>query len=182
MRWAMGTAAALVLAGDARAEVTEQAPHGFQVRHVVEVAAPPARVWDALIQPGRWWDPEHTWSGAARNLRIEPRPGGCFCEDIPGGGVLHMTVIYVKRDAQLDLWGALGPLHFTGADGGMSIKLAPAGQGTRVEMTYTVGGFDRGGLQKWTGPVDGVLETQFTRLKRYVETGSPSPPTPSAPR
>ena len=35
-------------------------------------------------------------------------------------------------------------------------------------MTYTVGGFARGGMQKWTGPVDGVLGTQFARLERYV--------------
>ena len=176
MRWMMAALAAAALAGAARAEVTEQAPHGFQVRHVVEVSAPPARVWDALIQPGRWWDPEHTWSGAARNLRIEPRPGGCFCEDMPDGGIEHMRVVYVKRDAQLDLWGALGPLHFEGADGGMSIKLTAAGQGTRVEMTYTVGGFVTGGMQKWSPIVDTVIGTQFQRLGRYVETGNPAAP------
>ena len=174
MRQVTGAAAALLMAGPAAAEVTEQAANGFRLRHVVEVSAPPARVWDALIQPGRWWDPEHTWSGQARNMRIEPRPGGCFCEDQPDGGVLHMTVIYVKRDAQLDLWGALGPLHFEGADGGMSIKLTPAGQGTRVEMTYTVGGFVVGGFQRWTPIVDQVLGTQFQRLERYVETGDPA--------
>jgi uncharacterized protein YndB with AHSA1/START domain len=173
MRSLMIGAAAAMAATAAQAEVTESAPHGFQVRHVVEVAAPPARVWDALVEPGRWWDPEHTWSGEARNLRIEAKPGGCFCEDLPDGGVLHMTVTYVKRGAQLDLYGALGPLHFEGVDGGMAIKLTPAGQGTRVEMTYTVGGFAKGGLQTWTGPVDGVLGTQFARLKRFVETGRP---------
>jgi uncharacterized protein YndB with AHSA1/START domain len=178
MRQVMMAAAAagLAWAGAAHAEVTEQAAHGFQVRQVVEIAAPAAQVWDALIQPGRWWDPQHTWSGDARNLRIEPRAGGCFCETLPDGGVLHMTVAYVKRNAQLDLWGGLGPLHFEGVAGAMAIRLTPAGQGTRVEMTYTVGGFARGGLQKWSAPVDGVLGMQFARLERYVETGRPAAP------
>lgn len=175
-RWLAGVVLALAATGVAHAEVTETAPHGFQVRQVVEVAAPPARVWSALVEPARWWDPEHTWSGDAKNLRIEPKAGGCFCEDLPDGGVLHMTVVYVKRNAQLDLHGALGPLHFEGVDGGMIIKLTPRGEATTVEMTYTVGGFAKGGLEKWPAPVDGVLGTQFTRLKRYVETGSPSAP------
>jgi len=176
-RWLIGLAA-LVAASGARAEVTDSAPHGFQVRHVVSIAAPPAQVWQALLQPARWWDDEHTWSGSARNLRMEARAGGCFCEDLPDGGVLHMTVTYVKRDTQLDLYGALGPLHFEGLDGGMAIKLKPQGQGerqaTEVEMTYTVGGFAKGGLQRWTGPVDQVLGVQFPRLERYVETGNPA--------
>ena len=91
-RLVTAAAAVLVLACRRRAGGGDGvAAHGFSIRHVVEVAAPPARVWDALIQPGRWWDPAHTWSGEARNLRIEPRPGGCFCEDLPDGGVRHMA-------------------------------------------------------------------------------------------
>lgn len=174
MRSAIAGVVILALAGlspVARAEVTESAPAGFQVRHVVEIAAPPARVWDALLQPARWWDSGHTWSGDAANLSLEPRAGGCFCETLPDGGVLHMTVTYVKRGAQLDLWGALGPLHLQGAAGGMVIKLLPGGDATRVELTYTVGGFAKGGLQTWASPVDAVIGAQVARLERYVEAG-----------
>ena len=178
MRWMVGATAGLAIAGAAQAEVTEQAAQGFQIRHVAEIAAPPARVWDALVQPSLWWEPNHTWSGQARNLRIEARPGGCFCEDLPGGGAAHMSVVQVQRDKQLNLYGALGPLSTEGVAGGMVIKLTPAGQGTRLEMTYTVGGFAKGGLQKWPGPVDMVLGTQFRRLERYVETGNPAATAP----
>ena len=174
MRRLVIAAALAALAPAARAEVVEAAAAGFQVRHVVEIAAPPARVWEALIQPGRWWEPTHSWSGdPVANLTLDARPGGCFCETLPGGGAQHLTVVFVRPAQQLDLWGALGPLHTEGAAGGLSFRLAPSGAGSTLTVTYTVGGFAKGGLQSWAAPVDGVIGAQAARLERYVETGRP---------
>src|SRR5688572_3191875 len=84
---------------------------GFLVRHTTTIGAPPGRVYDALVQQiGSWWSSAHTFSGDARNLSIDARPGGCFCEKLKdGGGLEHMRVIYVAPGEMLRLSGALGP-------------------------------------------------------------------------
>ena len=51
----------------------------------------------------------------AKNLSIDARPGGCFCEKLPnGGGVEHARVVYVAPREVLRLSGALGPLQGVG--------------------------------------------------------------------
>ncbi|HEX8234184.1 MAG TPA: SRPBCC domain-containing protein [Caulobacteraceae bacterium] len=157
----------------AAAEVVAVDAAGFQIRNTVEVAAPPAKVWRALLEPGDWWHPEHSWSGDARNLSLEARAGGCFCERWSGGEAMHMLVTFVRPDQELRLWGALGPLSLEGAVGGMAVKLEPTTPGaTRVTLTYTVGGRLSGGAARWAPLVDGVLRAQLERLGRYAETGA----------
>ncbi|HYF23690.1 MAG TPA: SRPBCC domain-containing protein [Caulobacteraceae bacterium] len=175
MRIVLAAAAVASLAGAARAEVVESQAHGFQVKSTVEIAAEPEAVWKALTRDvGRWWHPQHTWSGDAKNLSIKARPGGCFCEKMPkGGGMQHMTVNYVVPNQGLHMTGQLGPLHMEGAGGGLLWDLKPSGEGTTLTLTYTVGGFAAGGLKKWEKPVDMVLGEQLKRLERYVETGKP---------
>ena len=56
----------------------------------------------------------------------------------------------------------------------MQIQLSPADGGTKVEVTYAVGGYLAVGLNTWAAPVDGVLKEQFTRLKNLVEHGDPA--------
>ena len=48
---------------------------------------------------------------------------------------------------------------------------ATAAAGTKLEVTYAVTGYLPGGMKTWAAPVDGVLEEQFTRLKKYIEAG-----------
>ena len=167
-------AAVLCVTGAARAEVADQSPQGFEVRHVVSIAAPPAKVRAAMLEPGRWWNPAHSWSGDARNLSIDLATG-CFCEKLKDGFVRHMTVVYAS-DSALRLSGALGPLQFTGASGHMAFNLkAGAGPATTVlTVTYDVGGYAKGGLaEQWAKPVDGVIGEQVGRLKALLETGKP---------
>ncbi len=168
----LGIAAALLLAaGSARAEVADQGPAGFQVRHVVLIAAPPAKVRAAALDIGKWWSGSHTYSGDAKNLAIDA--SGCFCEKLPDGFVRHMTLVYSAPDA-LRLAGALGPLATTGASGHLGLSFGKAADSTQLVLTYDVGGYAKGGLaQTWAAPVDGVLGQQVARLKRYVETGKP---------
>lgn len=168
----LGIAAALLLAaGSAHAEVADQGPAGFQVRHVVLIAAPPAKVRAAALDIGKWWSSSHTYSGDAKNLSIDA--AGCFCEKLPDGLVRHMTLVYSAPDA-LRLAGALGPLATTGASGHLGLSFGKAADSTQLVLTYDVGGYAKGGLaQTWAAPVDGVLGQQVARLKRYVETGKP---------
>lgn len=164
---------ALFTASGAPAAVIESSAHGFELKNEATVAAAPDRVFAALSRRvGRWWDPEHTYSGDARNMRIDARPGGCFCEQIPGKGAIeHLRVVYVSKNESLRLSGALGPLQQWGVAGALSWSLKADGANTVVTQVYSVGGFRPGGFAELAPVVGQVLETQLQRLKRYVETG-----------
>ena len=162
----------------ARAEVVETTAYGFFVRQEATIDAAPDKVYRALAgEVGRWWNPEHTFSGDAANLSIDARPGGCFCEKLPdGGGVEHLTVAYVAPNKVLRLRGALGPLQAHGLAGSLTWRLGAAGAATKVELTYSVGGYMQGGFDKMAPAVNFVLGEQLARLKSYVETGKPAAP------
>ena len=158
----------------AQASATEATPSGFVVRHTTTVGAPPRRVYDALVQIGSWWSSGHTFSGDARNLSLDARPGGCFCEKLKdGGGLEHMRVIHVAPGEMLRLSGALGPLQASGLAGSLTWALKAAPRGTTVELSYSVGGFFPGGLDKNATAVSAVLDEQLKRFTRFVETGKP---------
>lgn len=161
----------------ARAEVTDSAPYGFTSEHTLVIAAPPEKVFRALVEDvGRWWDPTHSYSGKASNFSIDPRAGGCFCEQLDdGGAVEHMRVVFIEPAKTLRLRGGLGPLQTMGVAGAMSFSVAASETGCTLTYRYVVGGYDRGGLEALAGPVDRVQLGQLERLKRFVETGRPEP-------
>jgi len=167
----------LLFALPVRPEVVDSAPGGLTVRTVLSIKAPPADVYNRLIRNvGDWWNPEHTFSRDAHNLSIEEKVPGCFCEKLPnGGGVRHLQVVYLAPGRNVVMTGAMGPLLSLGVTGSMSIQLTPEEGGTKFAMTYSAGGYVPAGLNTWAGPVDGMLAEQFTRLKNYIETGSPNP-------
>jgi hypothetical protein len=69
--------------------------------------------------------------------------------------------------------GGLGPLQTMAVSGAMTWTFAPADKGARVEMTYLVGGYNRGGFKDISSGVDAVLRGQIERYQRYVGTGKP---------
>lgn len=161
---------ALMAASAARAEVVDAQPNGFEVKHELVVNAPAAAVWGVLVQPAKWWSPAHTWSGSSANLSLAAASGGCFCERLPNGGsVLHMTTVHAAPGQKLVLSGTLGPLQTSGASGALTFVLAEKDGKTTVTVTYDVGGYMKGGLDKWAGPVDGVIGQQVGGLKAAVE-------------
>jgi carbon monoxide dehydrogenase subunit G len=173
MKRLMGAAlAAAMLGGAAHAEVTDKSAAGFEVTEKAHIAAPAAKVWDALMRPDKWWSSQHSWSGDAKNLYFDP--SGCFCERLKRGAVRHMTIIYNDGATTLRLNGGLGPMQFTGASGNLGFTLKPAGADTDLVVTYDVGGYAKGGLaETLAAPVDAVLGEQVSRLKKYLETGKP---------
>jgi hypothetical protein len=177
MRSLAAVALALALfAGESRAEIVSAGPNGFNIRQVTEVSnAPPPTVWAALSDVGKWWDPEHTFSGDARNLTLEPTVRGCFCEKLSlYAGVEHATVVHAQPTKLLRLSGALGPLQEFGVQGTLTWQLEAGGGGTRITLTYSAGGFADRPLSDWAPMVDNVLSVQLKRLSRFVATGNPA--------
>jgi uncharacterized protein YndB with AHSA1/START domain len=173
-----GAVALVLLCGNApRAEVVDSQANGFALDQKLVIAAGPDKVYAALIEPGKWWSPGHTFSGDSANMSLDAHAGGCWCETLKNGGsVLHMTVVYVDPGKVLRLRGALGPFQSTGMDGALTITLDPAKDGgTTVEMTYNLGGYVWGGYGALPTTADGVLNQQIRRLKNFVETGKPDP-------
>lgn len=175
MKAAMGmTLAGLLLAGAARAEVTDKSAAGFEAVEKATIAAPPAKVWAVLQTPGAWWSSQHSWSGDAKNLTLD-LSSGCFCEKLPNGHVRHMEVVFTDAGKTLRLFGALGPMLMTGSTGHLAFELKPNGAGTDLTVTFDGGGYVKGGIESLAAPVDRVLGEQTSRLKRYLETGKPDP-------
>jgi uncharacterized protein YndB with AHSA1/START domain len=170
----------LALQGTAcRADVAEQTANGFSIETKEQIAAPPDKVYATLIDPARWWNSAHTFSGNAANMTFDARAGGCWCETLKSGGsVQHMTVVYADPGKLLRLRGALGPFQSTGMDGAMNIVLVPKAGGTQLIVVYNLGGFVAGGYGALPKSADGVLNLQFYRLKQLIETGSADTPRP----
>ncbi len=165
-------------ASPASANISALTDNGFVVRQTVEVDADAPKVWARLIEPSLWWNPEHTFSDNSANLTLDLRPGGCFCETLPGGdgpggdgataphgGVEHMRLVHIDTGRALRMSGGLGPLQSEAVNGTMTITLKPLdGGGTRILWEYVVGGFMRYKTGQIAPAVDKVLAEQMTRL------------------
>jgi hypothetical protein len=175
--WLVRMAAFLTMAGcaTAQAEVVRSAESGFTVTQTVNVPMPPPAAWSALSDIGRWWDPEHSFSGDARNMTLDPFVGGCFCEKLGMyAGVQHMRVIYAQPPKMLRLSGALGPLQEFAITGSLTWTIEVAGGGSRINMSYTAGGYADRSLAEWAPLVDSMLGAQVQRLGRFISTGNPA--------
>jgi uncharacterized protein YndB with AHSA1/START domain len=158
----------------ARAAVIETTTNGFYIEQTTHINASPDRVYAALTEPAKWWDPAHTFSGSAASLTLDPRAGGCFCENLPNGGsVQHLIVVEADPGNTLRLRGPLGPFQGQGVDGALTFTLKAVTGGTNLTLDNVVGGYLKGGFAKWPALADTMLAEQLIRLKRYIETGSP---------
>ena len=165
---------AAALGSLAQAEVTDTGPNRFSLVHEATIGAARDVVWGAAVdEVGGWWSSDHTISGDASRLSIDPTPQGCFCESIGDHtGVVHLTVTFVNTNVLLRLTGGLGPLGLMGVNGNMTWEFFDVADGTQVKFTYVVGGYRPGGLEAIAGPVDIVIGEALRRLKAHVETGN----------
>ncbi|MHB1205019.1 MAG: SRPBCC family protein [Rhodospirillaceae bacterium] len=162
---------ALASATPATAAIVDAGATGMEIKHTVRITASPQKVWEALLQPAKWWSSAHTFSGAAVNLTLEPKVGGCWCETLPGGGgVMHMTVGFIAPPKSLVLHGGLGPFFDKGVAGAMTWSLSASGAETDLTLTYRVGGYIKDGFGELAQPVDDVLAEQIGGLKKLAET------------
>jgi len=177
-RWLWGAGlimASLALAVQpARADIVTRSETGFVVRLASEVTAPPAEAWKTILTPAQWWQSQHTFSGDAANLKLDPQVGGCFCEVLPPpdgapatqkpGGVQHMRVVYIEPPRAMRLVGALGPLQSEALAATMTITVKPTDKGSRILFEYVVGGFMRYKVDEIAPAVDRMLSAQLTSL------------------
>jgi uncharacterized protein YndB with AHSA1/START domain len=150
----------------ASAAVAASAPDGFVVRHEIHVPVDRAQAFAELIHPERWWSDQHTWSGSAANLSLDPRAGGCWCERWPGGEAEHGVVIRVLKDENLRVRAAFGPLQEMALNGlfDLTVKEDPAG-GVVIAAVFRVNGPASAKLDQLAAPVDGVIGEQVERLR-----------------
>jgi len=160
---------------EGRAEVVEAFNDGFLIKHSVIINAAPSHVYNRFIHPKAWWDPQHTWSGQAKNLTMVAKAGGCFCESLDGGGsVMHMSIVFVDPGKSMRLHGSLGPLQMEGVSGSMMVEFQPISERpdqTLLSLSYGVGGYRKGGLTYLAPLVDQVLGNQIQRLKLSFDPG-----------
>jgi hypothetical protein len=159
----------------AQASVVDSSAAGFTIKHSFQTDKSPDVVYQAFAsRVSQWWNPEHTYSAKSENLAIELKPGGCFCERIgTQGAIAHMTVLYADPGKILRMTGGLGPLQQYAVTGVMTMEFGGDAKGTKVQFTYTVGGYVPGGLEKLAPLVDQVMVEQMSRFERFVKTGKP---------
>lgn len=166
-----------MLATPASAVVIAADDHGFEVQHSVNLVVPQAQAFAAFGQVGQWWSSEHTYSGDAKRMSLQMRPGGCFCEPLDGGGgVEHMRVTYLQPGERMVLTGSLGPLLYEATAGVMDVKVERIAGGTRLTMNYRAAGFAKGGAAAMAPLVDQVLGEQMKRFRVFA-AASPKPDT-----
>lgn len=166
--------AVLAVASTASAEVKDSAANGFTIASTFTAKGTPEEVYRKIVNVGEWWSSEHTFSGDAHNLTIDPRAGGCWCEKLAkvNGSVAHMQVATAWPGTILVLTGGLGPLQQMGASGAMTFKLSPADGGTKVDFVYVVSGYTPQGMNALAPVVDRVLMNAVSRLHSYIDTGA----------
>ena len=62
---------------------------------------------------------------------------------------------------------------FVFVDAALTFTLTAKNGGTELVLENNVGGFMPGGFKDWGGKADHMFSQQGTRLKAYIETGSP---------
>ncbi len=165
------------MAAPAGAAVVSAGEHGFEVQHSVNLVVPQAEAFAAFGQVSKWWSSEHTYSGDAKRMSLQMRPGGCFCEPLDGGGgVEHMRVAYLQPGERVVLAGSLGPLLYEATSGVMDVKVERIAGGSRLTMNYRAAGFAKGGAAAMAPLVDQVLGEQMKRFRIYA-AAAPKPDT-----
>jgi uncharacterized protein YndB with AHSA1/START domain len=170
--WWAPPAVALWVVQPALADVIQAREGDFTIENKVTVQATAKTAYDQLGQVSDWWNSDHTWSGSAKNLTLDPHAGGCFCEKLAdGGSVQHGRVIFAQPGVMLRLDSALGPLQEMPVTGVLTFKFAPGEKsGVTITMTYRVSGAFTLESAKLAPIVDQVLRDQLERLRAQVDS------------
>ena len=151
-------------------DITSLSERGFEIELAVTCEGEPEEVFKRFTDDvGSWWSADHTYSGDAKNLAIESRPGGRFWERFPdGGGVEHLRVVMVQPGKTLRMSGGIGPLQEFAVSGSLTVIFEEGeDQKTKVRVKYVVGGYSHEGLTRWGIPVDEVLKEQLERFQNW---------------
>lgn len=149
------------------AQIVDFHPAGFTVEHVIELNADTKLAFEKLSKISEWWDPNHTFSGNAKNLSLDLKPGGCWCETLPEGGFAkHAEVIRLITNSSIILNGALGPLQDLGFQGNLGFYFSTTlSNKTLLKLRYSVVGHTPDNAHQLAQAVDQTLLAQLMRLK-----------------
>lgn len=158
--------AVLAAAGSASAEVKSSAPDGFTLSYEAVIPLAKEQAWARLVKVGSWWSAEHSYSGDAKYLTLDPRPGGCWCEIWPKGKIEHGRVVMVMPTDTLRVDADFGPLQAMGVTGALTFTLKPGDTptSTKLSVTYVVNGGTQSKLDTLAPAVDQVMATQIRNL------------------
>ncbi|WP_300396518.1 hypothetical protein [Henriciella sp.] len=165
LRPALAVAAATVLAAPAGAEIIAASADHYTLRHEATSTRSPGEMWQRLIDPAAWWSPDHTFSGDAANLSLDPQAGGLWREDWADGSVSHGTVLSVMEGKMLRLDAPFGPLQGMGVTVIWTITIEPDGEGgSTVIFDEVANGATASQLARIAPAVDGVKGEAIARL------------------
>jgi uncharacterized protein YndB with AHSA1/START domain len=109
----------------------------FELKLEIPIAAPPARVWEALVGESAAWWPRSFLSADTKGMVIEPKVGGRVFDDRGGGeGVMWYWVIGVESPHWILCSGFYGPPYGGPGTSYLRLALTPKGKNeTLLEIT-----------------------------------------------
>lgn len=165
---ALAALAVLASASTAAAEVVARTADSFTLRYEVGAEIDPSDIPGALVDVGRWWDSDHTYSGDAANITVDLTPGGCWCEKLADGTQFeHARVVSIAPD-RIVFDAPFGPLKGKATKAVLTVTWPPANAGWTPTWEMVVEG---PGLGAMADGVDGVMGAGFQRWLRYLERG-----------
>jgi len=157
-------AAILLTAPALHAEVVSSSSTHFVLRHEAATPLSAEAAWARLVDPASWWHPDHTYSGDAGNLSLDPTAGGLWREDWNGGSVAHGRVLMVATGKALRMEAPFGPLQGVGAYTTWTITITPADSGAVISFDEIASGPPTAKLDELAPAVDYVKSEALRRL------------------
>ncbi len=164
MKQILAVAISLLAATQAQAEVVGASGDRYILKHEARSSLTPADLWARLIKPATWWHPDHTYSGDAGNLSLEPAAGGLWREDWADGSVLHGQVLNTVPGQLLRLDAPFGPLQEMAVSTVWTITIKPDGGGSLVTFDEIANGTAASKLGALAPAVDFVKGEAIRRL------------------
>ncbi|RIJ23531.1 hypothetical protein D1224_04515 [Henriciella barbarensis] len=158
--------AAAIVCLPASAEVVMATADHYTLRHEAVSKLSVEEIWERLIQPDTWWHPDHTYSGDAEHLWLNPNAGGPWMESWEGNVVEHGRVLSILENRMLRLDAPFGPLQGLGVQVVWTITLeADVESGnTKIVFDEVANGSSQSDLAQIAPAVDIVKQQAIERL------------------
>lgn len=154
----------LIMCLPARAEIIQSSADHYTLRQEATSELPPDQLWQRLINPQNWWHPDHTYSGSAEHLSLDPVAGGVWAEHWDGNSVIHGTVVNVMAGSMLRLDAPFGPLQEQAIHAVWTITIEAHESGSKVTFNEVATGSSASGLEELAKAVDYVKTEAMSRL------------------
>jgi len=147
-----------------QAEVVSSSADHYILNHTAVSPLSPDELWLRLVEPASWWHPDHTYSGDASNLSLQPSAGGHWREQWGNNSVLHGVVLNIDKGKLLRLDAPFGPLQELAVKVIWTITIEADGSGSKVMFDEVANGVSNSKLDELARAVDFVKQEAITRL------------------